>query len=95
MFSFSPETLHKIAAHLKLAPSLGDAENTPLDHTFLLEVLVSRHERRQSQLETLNSTPLYPTERVLWDKSLVPYEYKDDDGMSTLYHAILTVLSSL
>ena len=80
MFSSSPETLHKIATHLNLAPPLGDAQTTPLDHVLLLEVLVSRHERRQSQLEILNSTPLYPTERMLWDESVVPYDYKDGEG---------------
>lgn len=35
---------------------------------------ISRHERRISQLEELNSMPLYPTEGVIWDENVVPTE---------------------
>ncbi|KOB66412.1 Intron-binding protein aquarius, partial [Operophtera brumata] len=35
---------------------------------------ISRHERRISQLEELNSMPLYPTEEVIWDENVVPTE---------------------
>jgi intron-binding protein aquarius len=69
-------TLHRIAAHLCLLPqpsSQLDKEQYPTD--FLLELLVSRHERRLSQIEAINEMPLYPTEEVLWDENVVPSEY--------------------
>lgn len=36
---------------------------------------ISRHERRPSQLEELNEMPLYPTEDIIWNESVVPTEY--------------------
>ncbi|XP_024517313.1 RNA helicase aquarius [Selaginella moellendorffii] len=39
---------------------------------FLKEVLVSAFEKRQSQRDFINGLPLYPTETVMWDESLVP-----------------------
>ncbi|XP_020686665.1 RNA helicase aquarius [Dendrobium catenatum] len=39
---------------------------------FLLEVLVSFFEKRQSQKDAINALPLYPNEKIMWDESLVP-----------------------
>ncbi|CAL9183877.1 unnamed protein product [Musa hybrid cultivar] len=39
---------------------------------FLVEVLVSFFEKRQSQKEAINALPLYPNEQIMWDESLVP-----------------------
>ncbi|CAK0785152.1 hypothetical protein CVIRNUC_008358 [Coccomyxa viridis] len=39
---------------------------------FLMEVVVSKYERRRSQTETVNAMPLYPTEAILWDENQVP-----------------------
>jgi intron-binding protein aquarius len=39
---------------------------------FLVEVMVSAFEKRQSQRESINALPLYPNEEVMWDESLVP-----------------------
>jgi len=39
---------------------------------FLIEVMVSFFEKRQSQKEAINALPLYPNEKVMWDESLVP-----------------------
>ena len=72
--------LQKIAAHLNLTAPCQSSLTTPLDPALLLDVIVSKHRRRKSQLETLNSTPLYPTEDVLWDESIVPNEYYDYQG---------------
>ncbi|XP_077992997.1 RNA helicase aquarius-like [Glandiceps talaboti] len=69
----STEKLHEIAAYLHLVPPVESGEN--FDNEFLLELLVSRHERRPSQLEALNQMPLYPTEEILWDENIVPTEY--------------------
>jgi len=69
----SQQTLHEIASYLHLAPS------SPPCNTFtrqlLLEILVSHHERRPSQLEAINALPLYPTEQILWDENIVPSEF--------------------
>ncbi|XP_072992424.1 uncharacterized protein [Typha latifolia] len=39
---------------------------------FLIEVLVSFFEKRQSQKDAINALPLYPNEQIMWDESLVP-----------------------
>eukprot|EP00061_Rhincodon_typus_P019061 g48504.t1 len=73
--SLSANTLHKVASNLCLLPSLPEAEITCYNKLFLLEMLVSRHERRTSQIQQLNEMPLYPTERIIWDENIVPTEY--------------------
>ena len=76
----SSETLHRIAAHLHLIPPLKEGEATVYDPGLLLEVLVARHCCRPSQLQALNASPLYPTEEILWDENIVPYDYSEGDG---------------
>ena len=67
----SADRLHAIACYLHLV-----AEDDPqLPKPLLLEVIVAEHERRQSQLEAMNSMPLYPTEEILWDINQVPSEF--------------------
>ncbi|KAG6500421.1 hypothetical protein ZIOFF_040266 [Zingiber officinale] len=39
---------------------------------FLIEVVISCFEKRQSQREAINTLPLYPNEQIMWDESLVP-----------------------
>ncbi|KAJ3709379.1 hypothetical protein LUZ61_013084 [Rhynchospora tenuis] len=39
---------------------------------FLMEIMVSFFEKRQSQKEAINALPLYPNEQIMWDESLVP-----------------------
>ena len=78
----SQKTLHEIAAHLHLVPPLAKCP-APLDCSLLLELMVAHHERRPSQLEAINDTPLYPTEEVLWDENVVPSDYyngESEDG---------------
>ncbi|KAK3748727.1 hypothetical protein QZH41_015674 [Actinostola sp. cb2023] len=70
----SSQTLNEVAAYLKLLPSESDGfveEN----RDFLLEMLISRHERRLSQIDAINEMPLYPTEQILWDENIVPTQY--------------------
>lgn len=54
------------------------------DDEFLRELLISRHERRTSQLQQLNRAPLYPTEQVIWDEDIVPTAYYGGDGCLAL-----------
>lgn len=92
----SQQTLHEIASYLHLAPS------SPPCNTFtrqlLLEILVSHHERRPSQLEAINALPLYPTEQILWDENIVPSEFyngesKEERCVQTQHIISLTIVS--
>ncbi|XP_034238562.1 RNA helicase aquarius isoform X1 [Thrips palmi] len=85
--SLKTEKLQAIATYLNLVPP---AERQHIedwvrrDHEFLLELLVSRHERRASQLELLNEMPLYPTEEIIWNENIVPTEYFSGEGCLAL-----------
>jgi len=70
--ALSEDRLLAIARYLHLVP---EDQEPQLPRPVLLEVLVAEHERRQSQLEAMNSMPLYPTEEFLWDINLVPSEF--------------------
>lgn len=37
-----------------------------------MEILISAHEARLSQLELINTMPSYPTEDLLWDDDIIP-----------------------
>nr|XP_018901599.1 PREDICTED: intron-binding protein aquarius [Bemisia tabaci] len=83
----SEPQLQAIARYLYLLPPAERSalENWyRLDKQFLLELLISRHERRVSQLEDLNSMPLYPTEEITWNESVVPTEYFSGEGCLAL-----------
>ncbi|KAK2508328.1 hypothetical protein MC885_011569, partial [Smutsia gigantea] len=80
----SSNTLHQVASYLCLLPTLPKNEDTTLDKEFLLELLVSRHERRISQIQQLNQMPLYPTEKIIWDENIVPTEYYSGEGCLAL-----------
>ncbi|KAF5289862.1 hypothetical protein FQR65_LT01996 [Abscondita terminalis] len=81
------EKLRAIAVYLNLVPS-PEIENDytwcRYDEEFLRELLVSRHEKRTSQLEALNEMPLYPTEEVIWDENIVPTAYFSGEGCLAL-----------
>uniref|UniRef100_A0A8D2I7R4 RNA helicase aquarius n=1 Tax=Urocitellus parryii TaxID=9999 RepID=A0A8D2I7R4_UROPR len=83
LFSQS-NTLHQVASYLCLLPTLPKNEDTTFDKEFLLELLVSRHERRISQIQQLNQMPLYPTEKIIWDENIVPTEYYSGEGCLAL-----------
>ncbi|EDV30219.2 uncharacterized protein Dana_GF23169 [Drosophila ananassae] len=69
--------LRQIATFLNLVPEevVSPLDWHRLDEPFLRELLITRHERRCSQLEALNEMPLYPTEQIIWDENVVPSEY--------------------
>ncbi|KAF0044147.1 hypothetical protein F2P81_003305 [Scophthalmus maximus] len=77
----SPNMLHQVASYLCLLPELPEGQNTTYEKEVLLELLVSRHERRISQIEQLNQMPLYPTEKIIWDENIVPTEYYSGEGV--------------
>ncbi|KAK0164394.1 hypothetical protein PV328_003030 [Microctonus aethiopoides] len=81
------EKLKAVACYLNLVPPDERAKDENwyrLDMEFLQELLISRHERRASQLEELNEMPLYPTEDVIWNESIVPTEYFSGEGCLAL-----------
>ncbi|XP_064421049.1 RNA helicase aquarius [Latimeria chalumnae] len=80
----SPSTLHQVASYLCLLPALPEVEESSYDKEFLLELLVSRHKRRISQIQQLNQMPLYPTEKIIWDENIVPTEYYSGEGCLAL-----------
>ncbi|KAJ2944746.1 hypothetical protein O0L34_g1634 [Tuta absoluta] len=85
--NLSDTALRAIATYLNLVPPEGKEDEAPwhrLDKAFLKELLISRHERRISQLEELNSMPLYPTEEVIWDENVVPTEIYSGDNCLAL-----------
>lgn len=62
--TLSGDNLRQIAVYLNLVPDDNDAKQFNWhrsDVEFLRELLISRHERRVSQLDALNDMPLYPT----------------------------------
>ncbi|XP_048583484.1 RNA helicase aquarius-like [Nematostella vectensis] len=89
----SNKTLHKVAAYLKLLPS-PDEKAQEEDREFLLEMLVSRHEKRLSQIDAINDMPLYPTEQILWDENVVPTEFYSGEGRIPESHTILKTINS-
>ncbi|CAH1791178.1 unnamed protein product [Owenia fusiformis] len=80
----STTKLHEIATYLHLLPPLGDEKESPYTEKMLLELLISRHERRSSQLQALNEMPLYPTEAIIWNENIVPSDYFSGDGCLAL-----------
>ncbi|CAG9762602.1 unnamed protein product [Ceutorhynchus assimilis] len=83
----SRDQLRAIATYLCLVPPPGEEENFKwcrLDEEFLKELLVSRHEKRISQLVALNEMPLYPTEQIIWDENIVPTAYFSGEGCLAL-----------
>lgn len=85
--NLNKEKLRAIATYLNLVPSTEEEKEAAwcrLDEQFLRELLVSRHERRASQLEALNEMPLYPTEDIIWDENVVPTAYFSGEGCLAL-----------
>ncbi|XP_017796093.1 PREDICTED: intron-binding protein aquarius [Habropoda laboriosa] len=83
----SQEKLRSIGSYLNLVPSEEREKEENwyrYDIDFLRELLISRHERRASQLEELNEMPLYPTEEIIWNESIVPTEYFSGEGCLAL-----------
>ncbi|XP_013382213.1 intron-binding protein aquarius-like isoform X1 [Lingula anatina] len=76
--------LQMIASYLNLVEPPEENKGNAYNSEFLLEILVSRNMRRQSQLEALNDMPLYPTEEVIWDENVVPTAYFSGEGCLAL-----------
>ena len=80
----SKETLYDIAEYLFLVPQKSADNLESYSYEFLMELLIFRHEKRDSQLQALNEMPLYPTEDIIWDENVVPGEYYTGEGLLAL-----------
>ena len=78
------ETLFEIAEFLCLVPPKSEVNMDDFDKELLVEMMVYRHEKRESQLQALNEMPLYPTEEIIWDEKIVPGEYYNGEGVLAL-----------
>ena len=48
------------------------AADSTYDKQLLIEIIIWHMERPQGHLDELNAMPLYPTEDIIWNESLVP-----------------------
>ncbi|CAB4062074.1 AQR [Lepeophtheirus salmonis] len=76
------KTLYNIAEYLFLVPPVkeDDSFQDIFTKEFLVEMLISKHEKRESHSMKLNEMPLYPTENVIWDENVVPGEFYNGDS---------------
>lgn len=72
----SNDRLYSLAEYLHLVPSKESIQDLEYSSEFLIECIVWHVQLRESQLDELNSMPLYPTEDVIWNESLVPSDFK-------------------
>ncbi|PIC30447.1 hypothetical protein B9Z55_021685 [Caenorhabditis nigoni] len=84
------EEVYRFAEFLHLVPEFGDDTTqhsdllTRFPHDHLVETITLHCERRPNQLTQLNEKPLFPTEKVIWDENIVPYESYTGDGVLAL-----------
>jgi intron-binding protein aquarius len=84
------DQLYQIAEFLHMVPGIEDGEEKRRQclHTIrrevLLDLLVSENERRPSQLTALNEAALFPTEQVVWDENVIPYEHYNGGSVLAL-----------
>ena len=74
-YELDRDTLYAICQYLHLVPETEGEIGEEYSQQFLAELVISRHEKRDSQLVELNQMPLYPTEEFIWDENLVPGQY--------------------
>jgi len=74
-YELDRDTLYAICQYLHLVPEPEGEIGEEYSQQFLAELVISRHEKRDSQLVELNQMPLYPTEEFIWDENLVPGQY--------------------
>uniref|UniRef100_A0A915BBL4 Intron-binding protein aquarius n=2 Tax=Parascaris univalens TaxID=6257 RepID=A0A915BBL4_PARUN len=83
--SMNEDDLYKFAEYLHLVEGRESRpESTCPSKKYLIEMITLQCERRINQLQQLNDQPLYPTEKVIWDENLVPYDQYNGDGVLAL-----------
>uniref|UniRef100_A0A1I8BL07 Aquarius_N domain-containing protein n=1 Tax=Meloidogyne hapla TaxID=6305 RepID=A0A1I8BL07_MELHA len=100
--SLSCDDLYKLAEFLHLVPSENENNENESDNNYaryddpnyLIEALIFVCERRPSQLQRLNAEPLYPSEKVIWDEKLIPYDHYDGKSVLPLNKLNLQFLTT-
>lgn len=81
----SIDRLYALAEYLHFVPLKDENHNQDeFSKELLIEIIISHTERRESQLNELNSLPLYPNEEVIWDENIVPTDYYSGDSCLAL-----------
>lgn len=75
--------VYRFAEYLHLVPS-GSSDESSYPKEHLIETITLHCERRPNQLTQLNEKPLFPTEKVIWDENVVPYENYTGEGVLAL-----------
>uniref|UniRef100_A0AC34F546 Protein kinase domain-containing protein n=1 Tax=Panagrolaimus sp. ES5 TaxID=591445 RepID=A0AC34F546_9BILA len=81
------EDLANFAEYLHLIPTKDEreaGEKKEYSKQFLIDIIVFHCERRPNQLQQLNEQPIYPSEKVIWDENLIPYEEYDSENVLAL-----------
>eukprot|EP00494_Astrolonche_serrata_P023337 UN23595 len=55
-----------------------------INRELMLEIVCEAHLSRPSRREEVNALPMYPTEKILWDKNIVPSERYDRNSCLAL-----------
>ncbi|CAI2352518.1 unnamed protein product [Caenorhabditis sp. 36 PRJEB53466] len=85
--------VYRFAEYLHLVPkSASEGESSENQQKLLVqftkehlvETITLHCERRPNQLTQLNEKPLFPTEQVIWDENVVPYEHYTGEGVLAL-----------
>ncbi|CAI5452967.1 unnamed protein product [Caenorhabditis angaria] len=80
----SHEDVYRFAEYLHLVPEKSNESLEKYAKDFLVETITLACERRPNQLTQLNEKPLFPTEKVIWDENVVPYEHYSGEGVLAL-----------
>ncbi|CAD6193409.1 unnamed protein product [Caenorhabditis auriculariae] len=84
------EEVYRFAEYLNLVMPMpqnneeAEAHLSRFSKRFLVEAITLTCERRPNQLTQLNEKPLFPTEQVIWDENVVPYEHYSGEGVLAL-----------
>lgn len=73
----STEELQQLAGFLELRTSYPDSSKLAVDRRFILEVLLSTFEKRETFQETAQKLNVLPDERTLFDHSLMRTDFYD------------------
>uniref|UniRef100_A0A1I7RNL0 Pre-mRNA-splicing factor n=1 Tax=Bursaphelenchus xylophilus TaxID=6326 RepID=A0A1I7RNL0_BURXY len=91
---YTKDELYKMAYEMDLIGSPEENEDERLnDAIYLREIIIFHTVRPISQLDKINSQPLYPNEQVIWDENLVPYDEYNGESVLPLNRLNLQFLT--
>lgn len=71
--NFNDEQLVQLASLLNLGDE--DSLKNLFNKELILELMIKKHEKTISQLQSLNEMPLYPCEKLIWDDNLISSDF--------------------